>query len=47
MIRRDAEPDVFIEAANYYLSNSKIQEALAVLRNGIEKIGAVELVTLY
>jgi len=47
MNRRDAEPGVFIEAADHYLNNSKIQEALAVLKSGIEKTGDVNLVTLY
>ena len=47
MNRRDAGHGIFIEAANYYLSNSKTKEALAVLRKGIEKTGNAELVTLY
>jgi len=47
MNRRDAEPDVFIEAADHYLNNSKIQEALAVLKSGIEKTGDINLVTIY
>jgi len=47
MNRRDAGYGIFIEAANYYLSSSKTQEALAVLRDGIEKTGDVNLVTLY
>jgi len=47
MSRRDTTPEIFIEAANYFLRNSKIQEALAVLRYGIEKTGDVNLLTLY
>ena len=47
MNRRNAESTIFIEAAEFYLETSKIQEALAVLRNGIEKTGDVTLVTLY
>ena len=47
MNRRNAGPDVFIEAAEFYLSNNKIQEALAVLRNGIERMSDVTLLTLY
>jgi len=47
MVRRDAEPEVFIEAAEYYLSNSKTQEAMDILRNGITRTGDVQIVTLY
>jgi len=47
MNRRNAGHGIFIEAANYYLSNSKTKEALAVLRKGIEKTGDADLVTLY
>jgi len=45
--RRDALPDVFIEFANYYLSVSKIQEALEVMRAGIERTGDADIVALY
>jgi len=45
--RRDAAPDVFMELANYYLSVSKTQEALEVLKAGIEKTGDSDIVTLY
>ena len=47
MDRQDADPAIFIEAANYYLSVSKTQEALRVLRDGIEKTGDTGVVTLY
>ena len=47
MNRRDAEPHIFIEAANYYLSISKTQEALAVLRNGMERTGDASIIALY
>jgi len=47
MNRRDAEPYIFIEAANYYLSTSKTLEALEVLRNGIERTGDASIKLLY
>ena len=47
MNRRNAEPKIFIEAAEFYLETSKTQEALAVLRNGIERTGDIDLITLY
>jgi len=47
MNRGDAEPDVFIETAKYYLDSSKTQEALTVLKNGIAKTGDINIVTLY
>ncbi|MDR2571947.1 MAG: WG repeat-containing protein [Oscillospiraceae bacterium] len=47
MDRRNAQPDVFVEAANYYFNNSKIPDALTVLKDGIEKIGDSGLVALY
>jgi len=47
MERKDAVPDVFIEAANFYIENSKLQEGLAVLRNGIARTEAIELIELY
>lgn len=47
MGQKDADPDVFIEAANFYIDNLKLQDALAVLRNGISKTGAAELIELY
>lgn len=47
MNRPGASPEVFIEAANYYLGISRIQEALAVLRTGIERTGDMSLLTLY
>jgi len=45
--RRDALPDVFIELASYYLSVSKTQEALEVMKIGIERTGDTEIVSLY
>jgi len=47
MNRPDAESYIFIEAANYYLGLLKTQEALTVLRNGVEKTGAPEIIALY
>ena len=47
MYRKDADPGVFAEAALYYLSNSKIQEALPILRTGIERTMSPELVRIY
>lgn len=47
MNRREALPEVFMEAANFYLEGSKIADACAVLRAGIAKTGSEELITLY
>ena len=47
MNRRNAESIIFFEAAEFYLETSKTQEALAVLRHGIEKTGDIDLITLY
>ena len=47
MDRRDALPDVFAEAADYYLGASKVAEALEALRAGIEKTGDGRLVSMY
>ena len=47
MSRSDASPEVFAEAANYYIGESKIPMALEILRNGIEKTGSGELTALY
>jgi len=47
MSRQDAKSEIFMEAANYSFSISKNNEALAILRTGIEKTLCVELVTLY
>ena len=47
MNRRDAEPYIFIEAAVYYLNNSKTQEALEVLKNGIKRTGDINIISLY
>ncbi|MCL2425329.1 MAG: WG repeat-containing protein [Oscillospiraceae bacterium] len=47
MDRADAPPEVFMEAAMFHLSNRRLQDALAVLRDGIEKTGSEQLITLY
>ena len=45
--RRNAEPYLFLEAANYYLNISKSSEALEVLRKGIERTGDINIINLY
>jgi tetratricopeptide (TPR) repeat protein len=45
--RRNAEPYLFLEAANYYLNISKSSEALDVLRKGIERTGDIDIINLY
>ena len=47
MSRRDALPETFAEAAEYYISKSKIPEALSVLKIGIAKTGSGVLVSMY
>ena len=47
MNRRTAEPYVFMEAANYYLSVSKLSEALEVLKKGIDRTGDINISNLY
>ena len=47
MRRADAHPEIYAEAANYYISTSKTPEALGILRAGIEKTGNIGLVALY
>jgi len=45
--RRDASPDVFIELSNYYLSISKVPEALEIMRAGIERTNSEDILSLY
>lgn len=47
MSRKDAAPEIFLEAAKYYLDRSKEQEAFSVLKDGIEKTGSQELTEFY
>jgi len=47
MGRRNALPDVFAEAADYYLGTSKVAEALEALRAGIERTGDGRLESMY
>lgn len=47
MSREGAAPEVFLEAANYYLERSKLSDAFTVLTDGIKKTGSEELVDLY
>ena len=45
--RRDAPAEIFIEAANYYLSIQRISDAFEVFRTGIERTGCEELIGMY
>lgn len=47
MKRRDAAPQVFQEAAEYYLDKGQTQTAIAILRSGAEQTGDPELTALY
>lgn len=47
MNRRDAHPGYFAEAADYYLSVSRVADALAALREGIGRTGSEALVEQY
>jgi tetratricopeptide (TPR) repeat protein len=47
MSRRDAQPGIFAEAANFHLSISRIPEALEILKAGIERTGSAELAAIY
>lgn len=47
MARKDAAPEIYAEAAEYYLETGKETEAFAALRSGIEKTGSAELTELY
>jgi len=47
MSRKDAPPEVFAEAAGYYLGISRITEALTVLKDGIGKTGSDILTAIY
>lgn len=47
MARKDATAETFLEAAKFYLGNSKIKDALGILKDGINKTGSEELIDLY
>lgn len=47
MAREDAAPEVYLEAAQYYLGKSKESEAFEALRTGIKKTGSQELIDYY
>ena len=47
MARADASPEVYIEAAEYYLSVKKYDQAFSALRNGIDKTGSQQLIDFY
>lgn len=47
MNRKDAAPQVFREAADYYLARGQSQAAIIILRTGAEQTGSSELTELY
>ena len=47
MARKDAAPEIFQEAARYYLEKDKTADALSALRDGIAKTGSEDLTELY
>ncbi|MDR2599901.1 MAG: WG repeat-containing protein, partial [Oscillospiraceae bacterium] len=47
MSRHSADSDVFIETASYYLGINKIQDALEILKNGVEKTNCVNIISMY
>ena len=47
MARDDASPDIFLEAAEYYLDRAKLPEALTILRTGAERTGDSGLKRVY
>ena len=47
MNRKNAPPEIFFEAASYYLEISKYSEAYAILKKGIAKTGDDSLADLY
>lgn len=44
---KDALPEVFAEAAGYYLKTNAVQQALTILKKGIEKTADEELIKMY
>lgn len=47
MARSDAAPEIFREAAQYYLDNNRTVDALSALKNGIAKTGDEGLIRFY
>jgi len=47
MSRKSCPPEVFMEAAKYYLSINAKQKAYEILRNAIERTGNNEITTMY
>lgn len=47
MARANASPEIFMEAAQYYLDAKNVSTALSALRDGIEKTGDEGLARLY
>jgi hypothetical protein len=45
--RKNAAPEVFIEAAEFYLNSQKTGVALTILKDGIEKTNCPEIAELY
>lgn len=47
MAREDASPDIFLEAAQYYIDRQDLSQSLAVLKKGIKQTGDERLVHFY
>lgn len=47
MSASDASPEIYMEAAKYYMSINATGEALTILKDGIEKTGNAELTAFY
>ena len=47
MSRDDAAPEIFLEAAEYYLDQAKPEDALTVLRTGVDKTGSEDVRRMY
>lgn len=45
--RSDALPEVFLEAANFHIDNRRLPDALSVLKDGIDRTGDAQLISLY
>ena len=45
--RNDTPPDVFAEAAEYYLSIRRVAEAITILADGVDRTTSEELIKLY
>ena len=47
MRRRDAPPEIFMEAAKFHLEDARLGEAFAILREGIARTESEELIDLF